>query len=62
MCIRDSLHPSLPFVPDTIALLYRSDMHRTGAAQVVKNSLVAYGKKLPKLPTIGRLAAFGKGS
>lgn len=50
----ERLHPSMPFVPDTIALLYRSDMHRTGAAQVVKNALVGYGKKLPKLATIGR--------
>jgi DNA-binding transcriptional LysR family regulator len=50
----ERLHASMPFVSDTIALLYRSDMHRTGAAQVVKNALVQYGKKLPKLATIGR--------
>ena len=50
----ERLHPSMPFVPDTIALIYRSDMHRTGAAQVVKDALKHYGKKLPKLSTIGR--------
>lgn len=40
------LHPSLPFIPDTICLLYRADMHRTRAAMRVKDALVAYGKKL----------------
>jgi DNA-binding transcriptional LysR family regulator len=50
----ERLHPTLPFIPDSIALLYRSDMHRTGAAWVVKNALVHYGKHLPKLAAIGR--------
>jgi molybdate transport repressor ModE-like protein len=40
------LHPSLPFIPDTICLLYRADMHRTKAAMRVKDELVAYGKRL----------------
>jgi molybdate transport repressor ModE-like protein len=40
------LHPSLPFIPDTICLLYRADMHRTKAAMRVKDELVAYGRKL----------------
>jgi molybdate transport repressor ModE-like protein len=43
------LHPSLPFIPDTICLLYRADMHRTKAAMRVKDELVAYGKKLDQL-------------
>jgi DNA-binding transcriptional LysR family regulator len=40
------LHPNLPFIPDTICLLYRADMHRTKAAMRVKDELVAYGKRL----------------
>jgi DNA-binding transcriptional LysR family regulator len=40
------LNPMLPFIPDTIYLLYRTDMHRTGAALRVKDALVAYGKQL----------------
>lgn len=43
------LHPSLPFIPDTICLLYRADMHRTKAAMRVKDELVAYGKKLDRV-------------
>jgi DNA-binding transcriptional LysR family regulator len=42
------LHPNLPFIPDTIALLYRADMHRTKAAMRVKDELVAFGKKLDR--------------
>ena len=44
------LHPSLPFIPDTICLLYRADMHRTKAAMRVKDELVAYGKRLDRTP------------
>lgn len=40
------LHPSLPFFPDTICLVYRADMHKTRAAMRVKDALVAYGKHL----------------
>ncbi|MBX3188416.1 MAG: LysR family transcriptional regulator [Labilithrix sp.] len=40
------LHPSLPYIPDTICLLYRADMHRTKAAMRVKDELIAYGKRL----------------
>jgi molybdate transport repressor ModE-like protein len=40
------LHANLPFIPDTICLLYRADMHRTRAAMRVKDALVAYGKGL----------------
>jgi molybdate transport repressor ModE-like protein len=43
------LHPRLPFIPDTICLLYRADMHRTKAAVRVKDELVAYGKRLDAL-------------
>jgi molybdate transport repressor ModE-like protein len=40
------LHPKIPFIPDTISLLYRADMHRTKAAMKVKDELVKYGMKL----------------
>ena len=40
------LHPSLPFIPDTICLLYRVDMHRTRAANRLKDALVAHGRAL----------------
>ena len=40
------LHPDLPFIPDTICLLYRADMHRTKAAMKVKDELVAFGRGL----------------
>lgn len=47
------LHPSLPFFPDTISLLYRADMHRTKAAMRVKDELVAYGRKLDARAPLG---------
>ncbi|MBX3198071.1 MAG: LysR family transcriptional regulator [Labilithrix sp.] len=47
------LHPSLPFFPDTICLLYRADMHRTKAATLVKDELVGYGKRLDARPPLG---------
>ena len=40
------LHPSLPFIPDTIYLIYRADIHRTRALLRVKDALVAHGRKL----------------
>lgn len=40
------LHAKLPSFPDTISLIYRSDMHRTRAAMRTKDELVAYGKRL----------------
>jgi DNA-binding transcriptional LysR family regulator len=40
------LHPDLPFVPDSIFLVWRSDLHRTKAALRVKDLLVAHGKGL----------------
>ncbi len=40
------LHQALPFIPDTIHLLYRTDLHRTRAALRLKNALVAYGRGL----------------
>jgi DNA-binding transcriptional LysR family regulator len=43
------LHAKLPFIPDTICLLYRADMHRTRAAMRVKDELATYGKKLESL-------------
>ena len=38
------LHPSLPFIPDTISLIYRGDSHKTRAAMIVKEALTDYGK------------------
>lgn len=43
------LHPDLPFIPDTIHLLYRADMHKTRGAMKVKDALVAYGRELDKM-------------
>ncbi len=40
------LHPELPVIPDVIALVYRSDVHRTRAAMRLKDALVAYGRAL----------------
>lgn len=40
------LHPALPFVPDTIQLLYRADLHRTRAANRLKDALCQYGRSL----------------
>jgi DNA-binding transcriptional LysR family regulator len=40
------LHPSLPFIPDTICLVYRADMHQTKAALRVKDELIAHGREL----------------
>lgn len=40
------LHADLPSFPDTIALVYRGDIHRTRAAMRVKDALVAHGKEL----------------
>lgn len=51
------LHPALPSFPDTIALLFRGDIHRTRAAVLVKDQLITYGRSLDSMadPT---LAAF----
>src|SRR5206468_12915361 len=40
------LHPSLPFFPDTISLVYRADMHRTQAGTLVKDALGRHGRAL----------------
>lgn len=40
------LHQDLPCIPDTIALAYRADMHRTRAALLLKDELVAFGRAL----------------
>jgi molybdate transport repressor ModE-like protein len=40
------LHPELPFIPDTICLLYHVDLHRTRAAIRLKDALVAHGRGL----------------
>jgi molybdate transport repressor ModE-like protein len=40
------LHPELPFIPDSICLVYRGDLHRTRAAMCVKDALAAHGKRL----------------
>lgn len=43
------LHPSLPSYPDTIALVYRGDGHRTRAALRLKEALVRSGRSLGAL-------------
>ena len=43
------LHPSLPYFPDTISLVYRADIHKTRAAVRVKDALVAYGRLLDEV-------------
>jgi DNA-binding transcriptional LysR family regulator len=40
------VHPSLPFVPDTIFLLFRADMPKTRGFLRLKEALVAHGRKL----------------
>ncbi len=40
------LHPSLPVWHDTIHVVYRSDLHRTRAARVLKDELLACGRQL----------------
>ncbi len=40
------LHRTLPSIPDTISLIYRSDSHRTNAATLVKDALINYGRSL----------------
>jgi DNA-binding transcriptional LysR family regulator len=40
------LHRELPFVADTIRLVYRADMHKTRAAMALKDALVRHGRTL----------------
>ena len=40
------LGADMPFVEDTISLLYRGDIHRTKAAFRLKDALIAHGKTL----------------
>jgi molybdate transport repressor ModE-like protein len=40
------LHPSLPFFPDIICLVYRADFHRTRAAVRLKEALITHGRRL----------------
>lgn len=40
------LHDSLPNFPDTIALVYRADVHRTRATLRLKDALLSHGKGL----------------
>jgi DNA-binding transcriptional LysR family regulator len=44
------LHPRLPSRRDAISLVYRADMHRTRGANLVKDTLVAYGARLEDTP------------
>jgi DNA-binding transcriptional LysR family regulator len=44
------LHPSLPFFPDTISLVYRGDGHRTRASQRLKDALLRHGRMLDRSP------------
>lgn len=46
------LDPSLPFFPDKISLIYRSDLHKTRAALRLKDALVAHGRALDAQDTI----------
>ena len=43
---RGRLGADMPFVEDTISLLYRGDIHRTKAAFRLKDALIAHGKTL----------------
>jgi DNA-binding transcriptional LysR family regulator len=40
------LHPRLPWVADTIRLVYRGDTQRTRAAALIKDALVAHGRAI----------------
>jgi DNA-binding transcriptional LysR family regulator len=40
------LHPELPFVPDSIALVHRPDAHRTKAYKLLKTALTEHGQSL----------------
>lgn len=40
------LHPSLPFFPDEIHLLFRGDAHRTRAFVITKDAILAHGRAL----------------
>lgn len=40
------LHPSLPFFPDIISLVYRADRHHTRGGLFLKDAIVNYGRKL----------------
>ncbi len=40
------LHPDLPRVPDTIALLYRADRHRTRGFRSLRDALIEHGQRL----------------
>ena len=44
------LHHSMPFIPDTISLIYRADSHKTTAAKMVKEALIDFGKELDRMP------------
>ena len=40
------LHDGLPVIPDMIRLIYRADLHRRRAANLVKTALVEHGRAL----------------
>jgi len=40
------LHPTLPYIQDTIYLAFRGDAHRTAAMLRVKDALIAHGRRL----------------
>jgi DNA-binding transcriptional LysR family regulator len=40
------LHPALPFIEDTIYLIYRGDLHRTRAALLLKEAIVQHGRRI----------------
>jgi len=43
------LHPDLPFIPDTITLIFRGDAQRTRAFLRVKDGLLKHGHSLPPI-------------
>jgi DNA-binding transcriptional LysR family regulator len=48
------LHPRLPYVPDTIHLIYRGDLHRTRAALRLKDALTAHAEQFAFDPLTNR--------
>jgi len=44
------LHDTLPNFPDTIALVYRADIHRTRATMRLKDALLNHGRRLDSAP------------
>lgn len=52
--------PKLPFEVDIGCLFYRADLHRTHAASLVRDEIVARGRALDRLPLPCRVAPIGR--